>query len=130
MSRIHVNVDDELADQYRAYVAQSVDQMRDHLTALSERGMLSDAIRDDIYGVAHNIKGMGSSFGYELMTSVGTLLCKYLSAVTKGELEGDIGAIEAHIRAIEVISEHDIKGDGGDKGKALIERLSVYSDGI
>src|SRR5262245_48999244 len=44
-------------------------------TAREDVGARSGAIKD-LYGMAHNIKGQGSSFGYPLVTRIGDSLCR------------------------------------------------------
>ena len=76
----------------------------------------------EIFNVAHNIKGQGSSFGYDLLTEVADLLCRRtrdVSHITEQSLE----SIGFHVRALRVIVDGKISGRGGDKGVALIAKL-------
>jgi len=78
----------------------------------------------DIYGIAHNMKGQGSSFGYPLVTRIGQSLC----ALTRRERafsDQDLAVIQAHFDALKLILTKDIKGDGGEVGGKLAARLEA-----
>ena len=79
------------------------------------------AVRD-LYGMAHNIKGQGSSFGYPLVTRIGHSLCA-LTRQERAFSDADLGVIQAHIDAIRLILTKDIKGEGGEVGAKLAARL-------
>ena len=63
----------ELAEQYPAYAAADVDQMAFTLEALRSSGGADAGLVGELHGVAHNIKGQGAAFGYDLMTSLGAM---------------------------------------------------------
>ncbi len=82
-----------------------------------------DAVRE-VFGVAHNVKGQGSSFGYDLLTDVAALLCRRTRDVPAVSDE-DLQAIGFHVRALRVIVDGKISGKGGEKGKILIAKLTA-----
>jgi hypothetical protein len=78
----------------------------------------------NLYGIAHNIKGQGSSFGYPLVTRIGHSLC----TLTRQEREfsdADLGIIQAHLDALRLILTKEIKGEGGEVGAKLADRLEA-----
>jgi len=77
---------------------------------------------DRVYTIAHDLKGQGSSFGYNLITRVGGLLCQYLKARRANDAQG-LRVTAAHIEALSLIVEHRIGGDGGKLGGEMVERL-------
>lgn len=105
----------------------------DGLAAAIERMRSADVpwsdARDDAYGIAHNIKGQGNSFGYPLMTDVGVSLLVLLRGREACD-EGVIRIAEAHLAAMQTIMDKDIQGDGGATGQALVQRLSTLSASI
>lgn len=113
--------DQELVDQFIGWTSGAVGEMREITDALEEQIANTSEQSDRLYDLAHNIKGMGSSFNFALMTSVGQSLCAYIK---KSEAMISRRAIEAHVRIFEVVLEHKITGDGGDKGAALMDRLN------
>ena len=90
-------------------------------TARQEKSARAAAIKD-LYGMAHNIKGQGSSFGYPLVTRIGQSLCT-LVRQERDFSDGDLGVVQAHLDALRLILAKDIKGEGGEVGAKLAARL-------
>ncbi|MES1150557.1 MAG: hypothetical protein ABUL54_01580 [Dongia sp.] len=78
----------------------------------------------EIYGIAHNLKGQGTSFGYPLITRIGQSLC-LLTRPERGFSDADLGVIQGHLDAIRLILAKDIKGEGGAVGDKLAARLET-----
>lgn len=119
---ILVQEDDELMDHYLAYTEKTLAEL--HALALR----LADdenpaALTEEMHALAHNIRGMGSSFGFPLMTRVGTTFCTYLRALADDQ-QAVPDIVSAHLKAMDTILENRILGEGGDEGQALISRLS------
>lgn len=112
--------DQELVDQFLTWTTDAVKELRDITTELETSGM-DQAKADRVYDIGHNIKGMGASFNFGLMTTVGTSLCRYVKSA--GE-KASTRCIGAHVRIFEVVLENKITGDGGEKGQALVNRLA------
>lgn len=114
--------DEELVAQFLDWTGNAILEMRDIVNGMDDTAAKDAESSTRLYDLSHNIKGMGTSFDYQLMTSIGTSLCKYIKTT-----DGDLGkrAIDAHVRAFEVVLEHKIKGDGGEKGAALESRLAA-----
>ena len=125
--------DAELAGQYIAWTKNALVEMRDineMLTATEPPDDLPADMIDSLYGLSHNIKGMGSSFDYGLMTEIGASLCLYLKKRPDGT-PYDGGLVTSHLKAFDVVIENDIRGLGGEKGQAVIARLKqLVSDAI
>ena len=83
----------------------------------------SGAIKE-LYGIAHNIKGQGGSFGYPLVTRIGHSLCS-LTRKDRTFSDADLATIQAHLDALRLILAKDIKGEGGEVGAKLAARLET-----
>jgi len=83
----------------------------------------ADSVRE-VYGIAHNLKGQGSSFGFPLITRIGQSLCQ-LTRRARAFSDADLGVMQAHIDAIRLILAKDIKGEGGEVGDKLAARLET-----
>lgn len=121
-----VQEDDELMVHYLDYTEKSVAELH----ALVERIETDDnpaALNEEMHAIAHNIKGMGSSFGFPLMTRVGSTLCTYLRPRDDNRASVDI--VSAHLKAMETILNNRILGEGGAEGEALICRLDEIISG-
>ncbi len=113
--------DEELVSQFVAWTSDAVAEMREISDSLPVHSDSKSEHADRLYDLSHNIKGMGASFNFLLMTEVGSSLCVYIK-----KLEGQMSqrVIAAHIRIFEVVLANKITGNGGEKGNALLDRLA------
>lgn len=112
----------ELTEQYLNWTHDSVERLFALLENHSENGPDAQKWCDDVFAIAHDIKGMGSSFGFPLMTEIGTTLCHYLKTRPK-DTPASKPVVEAHAKAMKVVLDNSITGDGGEKGLMLTSRL-------
>ncbi|MCK5042116.1 MAG: Hpt domain-containing protein [Sphingomonadales bacterium] len=113
----------ELLDSYLTYTAESLTKLEKHLGNLQSQEAEDPQLRRDIFGICHDIKGMGGSFNYPLMTDAGTSICHYLRKLDE-TTPTENNLIEAHVKTMRVIIDNNITGSGGDTGKQLIDRLN------
>ena len=109
-----------LRGAYREQLTEDVAALVDLWAKLDPRA--PDATLDEIHSFAHNIKGQGGSFGYDLITSIGASLCDYLRSghhVSVRELD----IVHAHLKLLKLVSDNDISGTGGEMGQRIVERL-------
>lgn len=116
--------DAELVEQFVSWTSDAVAELKDIVASLSGTEDKSDEKADRIYDLTHNIKGMGSSFDFPIMTNAGSSLCAYVKNLPEGA-PLSVKVVEAHVRVFEVVLDNKIQGDGGDKGKALQSRLAT-----
>ncbi|MEM8799226.1 MAG: Hpt domain-containing protein [Pseudomonadota bacterium] len=117
--------DEELVQSYIDWTEQSLTELSSHHQALSVNP--SDTkLQHAIYSIAHNIKGMGSSFGFPLMTDAGASLCRYIKTLPPRPANTQV--IEAHMKCFEAILTHRIRGTCHGKGEQLITRLRTLVD--
>lgn len=114
-----------LADQYVGWVNDDLKRLDAAVTAL---GPAADAAAlKALHGVAHDIKGQGSTFGYDLVTEIGQLLCRYAEqAVRRGKV--DRGVIDAHVAALRTVVDNRIQGRAGDLGQEILAALKAAAD--
>lgn len=87
----------ELVNSYKAWTADAVAQLRHLVDSWRQERCPGDDARQRILEIAHNIKGMGSSFGHPLMTEAGRSLCAYLRL--KAGAPDELPVVEATWRA-------------------------------
>jgi CheY-like chemotaxis protein len=82
---------------------------------------------EQIYLISHDLKGMGQTFGYPLLTEAGTSLCRMLwkLPVERTVAAATIQGVEAHVRTMNLIVAQEIKHDGGKTGAELIQGLNA-----
>jgi HPt (histidine-containing phosphotransfer) domain-containing protein len=84
---------------------------------------------DALFRAAHDIKGQAPLFGYGLVAAVAT----HLAELTRGRNTFDPalrGCVQAHVEALETLVANEIKGGGGDLGRALLTELEIRRQGL
>ena len=114
----------DLAKSFAESAVADLDRCAAFLKAARERPETRAGSVKEIYGIAHNLKGQGTSFGYPLITRIGQSLCQ-LTRREHDFSDADLGVIQAHLDAIRLILAKDIKGDGGEVGDRLAARLET-----
>ena len=112
----------DLAKTYAPNTVADLDRCAALLKAAREHANTRPASVKELYGIAHNIKGQGSSFGYPLVTRIGHSLCT-LVRQERAFSDADLGVMQAHLDALRLILAKDIKGEGGETGAKLAARL-------
>ena len=112
-----------LAESFIEWITEDIGRAR---AALGRAQQSAGDNREDlraIFEVMHNVKGQGSSFGYNLMTKLGGSLCNYIREAKSSADEKQLRVVAAHFAAMDFVLEKKIQGDGGDIGKQLIGKL-------
>lgn len=116
----------ELIDEYHITAREDVRRLRYHLERFRASGGKSrrEAVKA-IYHIAHDVKGQGGSFGYDMMTDIGGALCHYLRPWYEGRASTalQMRVIERHIDALEHVISHKIRGPADADGKILLDTL-------
>ena len=76
-----------------------------------------------MFEIAHNIKGQGGSFGYDLMTLVANQLCLYIDGLEQTVGPDEVAVLGLHTSTLQMIIGQDLKGDGGAAGQELVQGL-------
>jgi hypothetical protein len=77
---------------------------------------------ESLYLRAHDLKGLGATYGFPLITRIAGLLCRLIDDKSK-RLEAPMGLIDAHIDAIKAAVRDGIKTDEHPVGKILVQEL-------
>ena len=116
-----------LADDYMNWVREDFERLEAAYNQLKAgEGDVAENL-DRVFQIAHDMKGQGGSFGYDLMTAIGDHLCRLIEKFDKAgprELE----MIRVHIDAMRVVITKELKGNGGDEGRALLMGLTLMVD--
>lgn len=115
-----------MQDSYLEWVEEDLRK----LTALYTRA--AEAAGDDrataleqIFSVAHDVKGQGGSFNYPLMTAVGNSLCRYLEKMEGPVKSSHMATVKVHIDTLRLIISQRMSGDGGKVGDNLLRGLDA-----
>ena len=116
----------EMADQYLDWVKVDLEKLQAAYADLAAAGPGAKDEVTRVFEVAHDMKGQGGSFGYDLITIIGNQVCRIIErSDTIGAAE--IEAIGVHVNTMKLVITEEMKGDGGDSGKKILLGLEkVY----
>jgi hypothetical protein len=77
---------------------------------------------ESLYLRTHDLKGLGSTYGFPLITRIAGLLCRLIDDKSK-RLEAPMSLIDAHIDAIKAAVRDGIKTDDHPVGNILVKEL-------
>lgn len=118
-----------LAAEYPAYAQADVDEMKrlaDTIARNAAAGADMAADIEALYTVAHNVKGQGASFGYELMTLFGEAVCVRLRDQTTLAIN-DVSGMRSLVAACDTVLRERLTGTGGEAGEQLMATLGVQA---
>ncbi|HEX3887813.1 MAG TPA: Hpt domain-containing protein [Phenylobacterium sp.] len=77
---------------------------------------------ENLYLRAHDLKGLGTTYGYQLITRIAGSLCRMIDDKEK-RASVPLELVDAHIDAIKAAVRDDIKSDEHPVGRVLVEEL-------
>ena len=77
---------------------------------------------DRLFRIAHELKGQGRTFGYDLVSSIGESLCALLDRIRHDHPKLAL-ASQTHIDALNLVASRRLTGDGGETGAMLVKSL-------
>ena len=77
---------------------------------------------ESLYLRAHDLKGLGTTYGYQLITRIAASLCRLIDEKDK-RLTASMALIDAHIEAIKAAVREGMKADDHPIGSALVQEL-------
>jgi len=78
-----------------------------------------------LYAMVQSIKGQGTSFGYPLMTSVGSQLARFMEDCGDSLTDAQMDAVKVHVEALRLVMQQKMEGDGGPIGLKLVAGLGM-----
>jgi chemotaxis protein histidine kinase CheA len=114
-----------LQGDFIVWVQEDLKKLQEHFDAaaalpVAERG---HAIKE-VFGVLHNMKGQGGSFGYPLVTSLANMLCRFMETRTSFA-QPEMDVIHVCINALRLVVAERMIGDGGPKGEKLFKGIEL-----
>ncbi len=113
-----------LAGDYLKWVSDDIRALQEHVDGLEQGTLEEKPALDEIFRIAHDIKGQGGSFGYDLMTVIGNHLCRFIEN-TESATPAHLDVIKVHIDAMRLVVSQKIEGDGGGVGNKLVRGIEA-----
>ncbi|HBY42870.1 MULTISPECIES: Hpt domain-containing protein [unclassified Brevundimonas] len=77
-----------------------------------------------LYFRAHDLKGLGTTYEYPLVTRIAASLCRMLDDADK-RMQAPLAVVDAHIDAIKAVVRDKIQTDDHPVGRDLVETLEA-----
>ncbi len=111
-----------LKGEYSQQLRTDVDQLAKIFALVTPKD--PDArVLEDLFGIAHNLKGQAGSFGYDLVTSIAASLCDLLRQQAEHFSSHDVKIVGQHVQVLERVVSKGIVGDGGETGQKIVQSL-------
>jgi hypothetical protein len=111
-----------LVAAYPSYAQAELDELWGTLEQIAAGERPADP--DALFLPAHNLKGQGTSFGYDLITTLGQALCEKMRGSTV-LTSADQSMIARLIDACRMVLAQGLTGDGGPVGSRLLAELHL-----
>ena len=115
-----------LADSFESWARGDLAALQDALQGAGQMSRRRQEL-DRIFKIAHDMKGQGSTFGYNLLTEIAGSLCDFIRRLTELS-DADLVVVRHHVSALGVVLEKRIKGTGGELGQQIIARLRQLAE--
>lgn len=111
-----------MADSYLDWVEEDLKKISAAFQSLTDASSDREESLKRVFEIAHDMKGQGGSFGFELITAVGNNLCRLIDRFDDTVLpQVQNEAIRIHIDAMKLIISSRMRGDGGAQGTAILD---------
>ena len=112
----------ELHDLFVESARTSIEDLKGYHRNMVAQPAAAAADLEAMAQAVHVLKGQGSSFGFPLITSIGTSMMTLLKGRESVD-EAFLSLLEVYVDALALIINEPIQGDGGELGDRLVERL-------
>jgi len=107
-----------LSEQFDDLMTSAVERLSDlHRNGVDDPARRSELVRE-IFEVAHDLRGQAGTFGYALISRVGTSLCHFTDGIEHFD-DRDFEVIRIHIDAMQAVIANALRGDGGAMGEEI-----------
>jgi hypothetical protein len=79
---------------------------------------------ESLYLRTHDLKGLGTTYGFPLITRIAASLCRLIDDKEK-RLSSPMGLVDAHIDAIKAAVRDDIRDEDHPIGRVLVQELEM-----
>ncbi len=113
----------DLSSQFDDWLMDEIKKLEDVQALIKEEGYTT-VHAEALFYRAHDLKGLGTTYGYPFITRVAGSLCKMLDEDDK-RMKAPRKLVDAHLDTIRAIVRDQIKADNHPMGKILAETLET-----
>lgn len=112
-----------MSAQFAGWLQDEIDKMDAARAAIRADGW-NAATAETLYFRAHDMKGLGGTYQYPLVTRLAASLCRMIDEPAT-RLSAPLSLVDAHIDAIKAVVRDGIQTDDHPMGRALAEELEA-----
>ena len=112
-----------MSSQFGQWLQDEITKLDAAQAAIRTKGLNAETA-EELYFRAHDLKGLGSTYQYPLVTRLAGSLCKLLDEPGK-RAEAPQALLDAHIDAIRAVVRDEIQTDDHPTGRILAETLEA-----
>jgi hypothetical protein len=112
-----------MSAQFGQWLQDEITKLDAAQSAIRTQGLTTETA-EGLYFRAHDLKGLGSTYQYPIVTRMAGSLCKLLDDPAR-RTEAPIVLLDAHIDAIKAVVRDEIQTDEHPVGRELAETLET-----
>ena len=112
-----------MADQFGQWLQDEITKLDAAWSAIQSNGW-TPATAEPLYFRAHDLKGLGGTYQYPLVTRLAGSMCRLLDDAST-RMDAPLPLLEAHVLAIKAVVRDKIQTDEHPVGRALAEELEA-----
>jgi hypothetical protein len=112
-----------LSGQFTQWMTDELNKLEDARYMVKTQGMNAQT-GEKLYTHAHDMKGLGGTYDYPIVTRIAGSLCKLIEEPEERHL-APMTLIDAHVDAVKACVRDAIKTDDHPMGRALVEALEA-----
>ena len=110
-----------LSSQFSQWLRDELDKLEAARAAIHAQGLTKET-GDKLYTHAHDLKGLGGTYEFPIITRMAGSLCKLLES-PEARLTAPMKLVDAHIDAIRASVRDDVRDDTNTMGRILAQEL-------
>ncbi|MFN7127549.1 MAG: Hpt domain-containing protein [Brevundimonas sp.] len=112
-----------MAAQFGQWLNDEIVKLDQAQSDIREKGLTAETA-EALYFRAHDLKGLGTTYEYPLVTRIAGSLCRLLDDAA-ARAEAPLTIVHAHVDAIRSVVRDQIKTDENPTGRVLAESLEA-----
>jgi hypothetical protein len=110
-----------LSGNFAEWLRDEVEKLEEARRQVAGQGVAADTM-EQLYIRAHDLKGLGATYEFPLVTRIAASLCKLIDTPAT-RTEAPLFLVDAHIDAIKAAVRGEVKTDDHPVGRVLAEEL-------
>ena len=111
----------ELSGNFAQWLQEEITRLEDARKSVQDQSSSPETV-DRLYMCAHDLKGLGTTYEFPLITRIAASLCKLLEEPERRPTAPMV-MVDAHIHAIKAAVRDNIREDSHPVGRILAEEL-------